>query len=330
MAYDGVAKVQHYVPQFLLRNFGTGKKDQLHVFNKASEKTFLSSARNVAAESRFYDFEVDGVGLTIEPALSRLETAVKPILVKLLNVDSLGALTEEDRVTLANFFAVQFVRTKAARVAADDVERQLREEMRRRGIRDEQLEEIGFAANKNTSAAMTINTIIKAPQDYGYTFMEKHWVLLGAPAKDPFVLGDHPLAMHNARPSNDIWGNIGLMVPGIEIYFPISPVRALAMWCPTIRDELRRYAIGIRALRRSNMPQSKEQENEFATILEAAHAMESGSVLHYKPENIKHFNSLQIIHAESLVFSSRDDFDFARLVVAQSDELRRGRRMRIS
>ncbi|MDB5789306.1 DUF4238 domain-containing protein [Caballeronia mineralivorans] len=58
MAHNGIAKVQHYVPQFLLRNFGTGKKDQLHVFNKATDKTFLTNARNVAAESRFYDFPV--------------------------------------------------------------------------------------------------------------------------------------------------------------------------------------------------------------------------------------------------------------------------------
>ena len=34
MSGNGIAKVQHYVPQFLLRKFGNGKKDQLHVFDK--------------------------------------------------------------------------------------------------------------------------------------------------------------------------------------------------------------------------------------------------------------------------------------------------------
>ena len=31
-----IAKVQHYVPQFLLRNFGNGKKDQVWVYDKTS------------------------------------------------------------------------------------------------------------------------------------------------------------------------------------------------------------------------------------------------------------------------------------------------------
>uniref|UniRef100_UPI0022EBF80C DUF4238 domain-containing protein n=1 Tax=Listeria seeligeri TaxID=1640 RepID=UPI0022EBF80C len=40
------AKIQHYVPKFLLRNFGTGKKDQLWVFDKASGRSFQTNAKN--------------------------------------------------------------------------------------------------------------------------------------------------------------------------------------------------------------------------------------------------------------------------------------------
>ena len=49
-----IAKVQHYVPQFLLRNFGNGKKDQLWGFyDKTSDRSFPTNAKNVASESRF-------------------------------------------------------------------------------------------------------------------------------------------------------------------------------------------------------------------------------------------------------------------------------------
>jgi hypothetical protein len=51
-----IAKVQHYVPQFLLKHFGTGKKDKIAVFNKQTDRVFATNVRNVAAESRFYDF----------------------------------------------------------------------------------------------------------------------------------------------------------------------------------------------------------------------------------------------------------------------------------
>ena len=73
MAYNGIAKVQHYVPQFLLRNFGNGKKNQLYVFDKQKARSFASNTRNIACESRFYDFQVDGEEFSIEPALSKIE-----------------------------------------------------------------------------------------------------------------------------------------------------------------------------------------------------------------------------------------------------------------
>lgn len=113
--YYGIAKVQHYIPQFLLKNFGTGKKRHLHVFDKRTELTFVANARNVASESRFYDFEFEGVTLTLEPGLSKVESAAKPIFEQLLRRDSLGALTDDDRGVLSIFFAVQFTRTRAFR-----------------------------------------------------------------------------------------------------------------------------------------------------------------------------------------------------------------------
>lgn len=329
VAYKGIAKVQHYVPQFLLRNFGTGKKDQLYVFNKSTDKTFITSARNVAAESRFYDFEIDGVALTIEPALSRIEAAAKPIVKQLSESDSLVVLRPEDREMLSVFFAIQFVRTKATRAAVVDAEEQFREVLRRRGFDETQLAEAGFGPDEKMAAAMAIKMVIDAPKAYSRAFMEKQWVLVSAPAKDPFIIGDHPLAMQNVAPHEGPFGNIGLMVPGIEIYFPISPVRALAMWCPSTRDQIVEGAATIQALRQHAPHLLAQRVKNPEAILRMAHALQTGNILHYEREHIENFNWLQIVHAESFVFSSRDDFELTRRVVAQSNELRRGRRMQV-
>ena len=106
------AKVQHYVPQFLLRNFGSGKKDQVWVFDKTTERSFFTHAKNIASESRFYDFELDGACVSLEPYLSKIESAAKPILAHILRADSLGELDDTARTTLAAFFSIHLTRTR--------------------------------------------------------------------------------------------------------------------------------------------------------------------------------------------------------------------------
>ena len=39
-------QLQHYVPRFLLRQFGSGKKDYVHIYDKQKGKTFKLSAGN--------------------------------------------------------------------------------------------------------------------------------------------------------------------------------------------------------------------------------------------------------------------------------------------
>lgn len=64
-----MAEVQHYVPRFVLKNFSRGKTPQLYVYDKATDKRFRSNIRGVASEAGFYDLDVSGVTLSMEPAL---------------------------------------------------------------------------------------------------------------------------------------------------------------------------------------------------------------------------------------------------------------------
>ena len=56
--------------------------------------------------------------------------------------------------------------------------------------------------------------------------MDKAWMLLESVPGIPFFTSDNPIALHN---TNDYWpyGNLGLSVKGIEIYFPISSTLCL-------------------------------------------------------------------------------------------------------
>ncbi|NRF50257.1 DUF4238 domain-containing protein, partial [Pseudomonas stutzeri] len=101
-----IAKVQHYVPQFLLRNFGNGKKDQVWVYDKSSARAFPSNTKNVASESRFYDFEYQGQTISLEPWLGQLEGSAQSVIRFILETDSVAKLADEQKQILAAFWAV--------------------------------------------------------------------------------------------------------------------------------------------------------------------------------------------------------------------------------
>jgi hypothetical protein len=95
--------------------------------------------------------------------------------------------------------------------------------------------------------------------------------------------------MHNARPAT-LYGNIGLAVPGIEIYLPLSGQLALGMLCPSIRQEAQ--AALDRANQATALPEpiaaAKARLGQFAKTL-----ANSGTLALVAP-NVDHLNSLQV------------------------------------
>jgi hypothetical protein len=63
------AGIQHYVPQFLLRNFCGRGKSRLFAFGRATGKVFEPRVRNVGGEHGFYDIEIAVVTISVGPIL---------------------------------------------------------------------------------------------------------------------------------------------------------------------------------------------------------------------------------------------------------------------
>jgi hypothetical protein len=317
------AKIQHYVPRFLLRNFGLGKKDHVWVYDKTTGRSFRTNAKNIAAESHFYDFEHNGQPATLETSLAKLESATKPVIEALLKADSLMVLPDDQRLVVAAFLSVQLTRTKAFRAQWEDFPRLLREHLANAGDEvapDSQAAELVLDLTQNEAKAQTAKFIMSSPRYFGPHLASKVWVLLSTSPKHPFMISDNPVAKQNLidRPHR---GNLGLTVPGIEIYLPLSPTRALAMWCPTLVEAVRRNADEVR---RSPGPLT----DRVAAILAVTRALDNGSPLHYAPENAENFNSLQIGWSERYVFSSVDDFRLVEDMLHNEPALRRGPRMK--
>ncbi|HDS1549228.1 DUF4238 domain-containing protein [Stenotrophomonas sepilia] len=320
------AKIQHYVPKFLLRNFGTGKKDQLWVFDKASGRSFQTNAKNVASESRFYDFVVDGADHSLEDGLSRIESQAKPIMERILHDDSVGAIPAQGRALLAAFLAIQFVRTRAFRMQWEDMRRLLREKIESMGdhvVPGSQAEALIRPQTENEIKIDTARMILQAPTDLGPHFLSKVWFLAKTTKTHPFMIGDNPIALQNHIDMGP-YGNLGLGVKGIEIYFPLSSTRALAMWCPSVAQQVAEAANTLRSLP-IQLTASVVRDREGIIALDDALTL--GTALPYKPEHVTNFNSLQVSRSERYVFCSMGDFSLPIRMVADHPFLRVGPRI---
>lgn len=318
--------LQHYVPRFLLRKFGLGKKDRVHVFDKHTKSSFVSSAKVVAAENGMYDFAFMGEELTLEPGLAKLESIAARIFAAVESRKWLPTPNSDDRGHIAGFLAVQLVRTRAQVNLQTDIQRRMEAYLRSQGMDDSFFpSDPKVGEGENAMRATFVRQIVNAPKDYAPALLEKDWLLLQTSRQHPFLIGDHPLVMHNMREAG-LRGNRGLMVEGIEIYLPISPVLTLALICPSRAAELQR---GVDAyMRVQTRPDAHLRFGgsvaEGRRILEA---MDGGAPLACTPENVLFHNSLQIAEAERFVFSMTGDFELAKDMLRTNPELKIGKRV---
>lgn len=320
-------QLQHYVPKFLLRRFADAQNGRVHVFDKHTGAAFLSNPNKIAAEKGIYSFQFIGFDMTLEPALSELESRAAHHVARILQDGRLHRDDSQEQVELATFLAVQLVRTPAHRETSRDLWRRMEAWLRRAGMPQEYFEpDPKIGSGENAEKAMAARIMCTAPETMAPMLLDKDWLLLATDPAHPFLIGDHPLTMHN-EVDRALRGNLGLNVEGIELYFPLSPRLALGMFCRSRQDEL---ISGIERLDRMAQarPSIADQFKEtWSSALDIVEAMQSGQPLQSRPENVEFFNSLQISTAERFVFSNRGDFTLAREMIEANPELRKGRRM---
>jgi hypothetical protein len=318
-------QLQHYVPRFLLRRFGSGKKDRLHVFDKHTDATFDRAAAKLAAKNNFYDFEFMGAPMSVEPILGRIESKAGDHIARIVKNRRLNVNNPDERGELAAFFAIQMVRTPATLAMYGDIFNKMEVWLRANGAPQEFFTaDPAVGDGENAERATMARNILNAPINYGPALINKDWLLLQTDSNHPYLVGDHPLCMHNMM-EQEGRGNLGVDVEGIELYFPIAPELAIAIWCPSHQKVL---MDGIQRLDRfAEIANSANYVNVKRDALAIVDAILTGCPLRSEPENVKFFNSLQIATAERFVFSSNNDFSIIREMIREHPELRHGRRM---
>jgi hypothetical protein len=320
-----VAKVQHYVPQFLLRYFGAGKKHHVRVFDKRTERIFTTHVRNVAGETGFYNFSHSGDTFSIEPWLAKLESEAKSVVAGMLERDSLSNMSAADRATMAAFLAVQFTRTRHFRIQWSSLPGLLAEHLRARG--DSLAPELGDylrTPDENQTVMETAKIVSDAPLSFGPHFLSKVWILFRTTRNLPLIVGDNPLVLQNTIDRSP-HGNLGLAVQGIEIYLPLSPTRALGCLCASLIETIAAGAQRFEALQRV-LPAEALASHK---IRQMAAAIQTGTPVDLGPANVLNLNSLQVKFSERYLFCSVGDFALAREMITSHPELRSGPRFQV-
>lgn len=321
MANEDWVKNQHYVPQFLLKGFTTGKKHQVWVFDKHNGNSFRTSIRNVASGNYFYNFDRDGTEVSLDPLLTKLDNEAGAIVEKLRKEVSLAAISDEERATLSLFIGAQHARVQNLREMSAHMNRMLADHLRALGADPNEVEGFKELSNEENKA-FTVSMLPRMAAELAPIIYDKTWMLCKTVPSVPFYTSDNPVTLQNTSWSHPFYGNIGFAVKGIEIYLPLASTLSLAMFCPSLEEGMRRNLAAMRRARRWRLKRevSKDEERVAAMVK----AVTDGTVFQYESENVLNHNSLQVAYASRFVFSSTDDFSLVTQMLAENERYRTG------
>ena len=324
-----IAKNQHYVPQFILRNFTVGDGKQIFVFDKQNEKSFRTNIRNVGAESGFYNFDIDEYQFTIEPGLGELEGQTSEAFEKIIEDKSISNLDDDDKVKIAAFISVQIYRTRYFRDKISDISKGMSERSKLYAFDPDQ-ESVPKPLDEKEIKDVSIKMVMKDSEELIPHIIDKKWILYETTELDPFYISDNPVARQNRKDFGPLWGNLGLAVTGIEIYFPLTKTLSMAMLCESHEEIFQDVLKKIEFLK-AVMPDFERQlPVDLEWIEKHKRGFQEGAAIPMVAENVVNHNSLQVKWSSRFVFSSKNDFSLVREMIAADPRFKNGIKIKTS
>jgi hypothetical protein len=305
------AKMHHYIPQFILKNWCRTHKMVINVFDKNTERDWKTSEKNIAGESHFYNHTDSGNPISLESNLANLEYMVSGTVNEIIRTESLGKLKDTERALMALFVAVQFSRSPRLRTQIGDLNIKLKGKMEKMypHAKDSIQKQFSNVDHKLMSLHM-----ISDSQEIAGHIMNKNWILL-KDQNDSFYIGDSPVTLHNDE-RDGAYGNIGFAIKGIQIYLPISPSLTMAFMCPSVSevftrnsdisfDDARKFlgSEGVAGVRKA-----KEWKNSILGRGYVSSSVDNGIFL----------NHLQVKFANRFIFGGSDNFGLVRKMISDN------------
>lgn len=332
----------HYVPRFLLKHFATERRPgrfQIRAFDKQAGRSITTAVENVVVESDFNTLEADGVRVSLEAGMGVVESEVAGPINRIVTDGTLAGLTVATRAAVDFFCALQLLRGTGLRNQFAHLAEAMRDRMAAAGSGAA----AGPALDADALKAAAFAIIHDGLADFAGRFGEKDLVLVEANGAGEFMIGDNPIAMQNERDFGP-YGNLGLSVPGIEIYMPISSRYCLGFWCPSIlqrfRDAMAQaediiaranslLVVGAPDIARQQPRIIAQATASLGRVRTMPDAFEAGGPVSWTG-NVERLNSLQIRTAERWVMCRDGDFELVERMIADNAQNRGGLRARIN
>lgn len=125
----------------------------------------------------------------------------------------------ENRITLANFFALQESRTLAFRDEYDDMIRGANQRLQKDGLTFQ-------IQTENETKEFQARFLFDTSTAFSIALLEMKWILVSNLTSRPFWTSDNPIVRYNPHKS-ELVGNLGLKSSGIQLHIPISPWLAI-------------------------------------------------------------------------------------------------------
>lgn len=324
-----IAKNQHYVPQFILRNFTVGGGKQIHVFDKHDEKSFKTNIRNIAAETGFYNFNIKDYEFTIEPGLCDLESSTCEAFEKIIKERAISHLDNDDMSKIAYFIAIQIYRTRYFRDKISDISKEMSDRLRLYGSGLDQVS-IPKPLGKKEIKDVSIKLILKGAEELIPHLLDKKWLLYETPESDPFFISDNPVVRQNHKDFGPFWGNLGLAVTGIEVYFPLTKTLSLAMLCRSHEETFQDVFKKIGFLKKMMPGFERQLPVDMEWIENHRKGYNEGTAIQMTAQNVINHNSLQVKWSSRYVFSSNNNFSLVREMIAADPTFKNGIKVKSS
>jgi hypothetical protein len=329
---EKLPRYNHYVPKFILENFADNGK--LSILDKHTLRQFKLPPYRAMGEKDFNNVHIDGDVLSFESKFTYIEDKAAPIIARIIQQKSLALLQPADEAVLNMFVVVQLLRSKRRRldqalIGAEIKKRwpeadlnPLKEEMA-----DEELEKF-FVLNATFSNLDELTSAL----------VPKHSYLIIKECSGELYISDNPMVMHNSK-QYEPYGNIGIAVPHIEIYYPLSHEIVLAYMCPLtmreIEEKLSSFEIEINSLfsRKFMSPTGVSIADRlgiegYRAELQSAknhHAMiKNERLVPMNSNNLLFLNSLQILSSFRYLACRKKYFEFAIKALSEKPHWKEG------
>lgn len=297
-------KKHHYVPQSVLKHFSADNtKTNIYVFDKISQRSYLSSIRNAGCENYFNTVDdINGKSVCYEGLFQTNDDHLARLFHMIASNRSIDAITTEDRYTLSEVVATQIVRTNMLRTSIRSISEQLLTLLHEFGLNPGDVDGCSIPTDKEVrrvafTSLFNLREIISALQD-------KKLILIHTTGPKVFWTSDNPVVLHNTFP----YGEMGLNSLGIEIYLPISSELVLGFYCPSIELKIRQ---GMAV---------KHPIINCEKFIEIYRGLHEGIPVSLGPETHPFLNSLQILNSSRFLYAQNDNFEHAKEIIEKNPD----------